>query len=47
MIEKEQNEWVEEVLDDDVVGMLNIQFDNMFGESDWVDTFEQVDVTSH
>ena len=34
MIEKEQDEWVEEVLDDDVVGMLNIQFDNMFCESD-------------
>ena len=32
MIEKEQDEWVvEEVLDDDVVGMLSIQFDNMFG----------------
>ena len=34
MIEREQEEWVEEVLDDDVVGMLNVQFDNMFGDSD-------------
>ena len=32
MIEMEQEEWVEEVLDDDVVGMLNIQFNNMFAD---------------
>jgi hypothetical protein len=32
MIEMEQNEWVEEVLDDGVVGMLNVQFDNMFAD---------------
>ncbi len=32
MIEMEQEEWVEEVLDDDVVGMLNVQFDNMFAD---------------
>ena len=34
IIEREQDEWVEEILDDDVVGMLNVQFDNMFGDSD-------------
>jgi hypothetical protein len=32
MIEVEQEEWVEEVLDDSVVGMLNTQFDNMFAD---------------
>ena len=26
----EQEKWVEEVLDDDVVGILHVQFDNMF-----------------
>jgi hypothetical protein len=32
MIEMEQEEWVDEVLDDDVVGMLNVQFENMFAD---------------
>jgi hypothetical protein len=29
MIEIEQEDWVEEVLDDGMVGMLNIQLDNL------------------
>lgn len=32
MIEIEQQDWVEEVLDDSMVGMLNIQFDNMVAD---------------
>ena len=32
MIEIEQEDWVEEVLDDGVVNMLNIQFDNMIAD---------------
>ena len=32
MIEIEQQDWVEEVLDDGVVSMLNIQFDNMIAD---------------
>jgi hAT family C-terminal dimerisation region len=34
MIEIEQEDWVEEVLDDGVVSMLNIQFDTMIAEDD-------------
>jgi hypothetical protein len=38
MIEMDQDEWVEEVLDDGVVGMLNVQFDNMLADnSDYQD----------
>ena len=34
MIEMDQDEeWAEEVLDDGVVGMLNVQFDNMFADN--------------
>jgi hypothetical protein len=33
MIEMDQDEWVEEVLDDGVIGMLNVQFDNMFADN--------------
>jgi hypothetical protein len=29
MIETEQEDWVDEVLDDGIVGMLNVQCDNM------------------
>ena len=29
MIEVEQDDWVEEVMDDGVVGMLNVQFDHI------------------
>lgn len=32
LIEVEQNDWEEEVLDDGVVGMLNIQFDDMIAD---------------
>jgi hypothetical protein len=33
MIEMGQDEWVEEVLDDSAVGMLNdVQFDNLFAD---------------
>jgi hypothetical protein len=32
MIEVEQDDWVEEVLDDGVVGMLNVQFDHTFAD---------------
>jgi hypothetical protein len=31
-VEVEQEEWVEEVLDDSALGMLNIQFDHLFAE---------------
>ena len=31
-IEVEQEEWVEEVLDDITLGMLNTQFDTLFAE---------------
>ncbi len=31
-IEVEQEEWVEEVLDDSALGMLNTQFDTLFAE---------------
>jgi hypothetical protein len=34
MIEIEQEDWVEEVLDDSMVGMLNIQFDNLIADED-------------
>ena len=34
MIEIEQEDWVEEVLDDGMVGMLNVQFDNMIAEDE-------------
>ena len=33
IIEMDQDEWAEEVLDDGVVGMLNVQFDNMFADN--------------
>ena len=32
MIETEQEDWVDEVLDDGIVGMLNVQFDNMLAD---------------
>ena len=32
LIEIEQSDWVEEVLDDGVVSMLNIQFDDMIAD---------------
>jgi hypothetical protein len=32
MIEMEQEEWVEEVLDDNVIAMMNIQFYNLFAD---------------
>jgi hypothetical protein len=32
LIEFEQEEWVEEVLDDGALGMLNILFDHLFAE---------------
>ncbi len=34
MTEIEQEDWVEEVLDDGMVGMLNIQFDNLIAEDE-------------
>ena len=34
MIEIEQEDWVEEVLDDGMVGMLNIQFDNLVADEE-------------
>ncbi len=34
MIYIEQEDWVEEVLDDSMVGMLNIQFDNLIADED-------------
>jgi hypothetical protein len=34
MIDVEQEDWVEEVLNDGMVGMLNIQFDNLIAEDE-------------
>ena len=39
MIEMDHDEWVEEVLDDGIVGMMNVQFDNRFAyKSNWQDS---------
>ncbi len=32
MIETEQEDWVDEVLDNGIVGMLNVQFDNILAD---------------
>ena len=34
MIEIHQEDWVEEILDDGMVGILNIQFDNLIAEDE-------------
>ena len=34
MIEIEQKDWVEEVLNDGMVGMINIQFNNLIAEDE-------------
>jgi hypothetical protein len=34
MIKIEQEDWVEEVLNDGMVGMLNVQFDNLVADEE-------------
>jgi hypothetical protein len=47
LIEIEQSDWVEEVLDDGAVSMLNIQFDDMIADESDLSAMQQQQTTSN